>query len=159
LATHGGFPLSDMWDSLTNMGAFLHKRCLTDFTWNSASNAKKRLIAKAERPRQSSWGFGYEDLEKFCEKVKDLFPVKAVIRGHDHVKEGWENFDLYKKVPLLTLNSFGFNYLNYSLIEGHYKQNFVFYGVSKDKILPNIRKLIPVDSQTHKEFYAQRAFL
>lgn len=155
LATHGGFPLSDMWDSLTNMEAFSNKRCLTDFTWNRAANKKKSLISIAERPKQASWEFGYEDLEKFCEKVKDIFPVNAVIRGHDHVKEGWENFDLYKKVPLLTLNSFGFNYYDNSLAEGKYKQNFVYYGLSKDKILPDARKLIPVDSQIHKDFYVQ----
>ena len=159
LATHGGFPLSDRWDSLTSMDAFLHKRCLTDFTWNRAANKKKSLIAIAERPKQSSWEFGFDDLEKFCEKVKDLFPVKAVIRGHDHVKEGWENFDLYKTIPLLTLNSFGFNYLNNSLSEGQYKQNIVYYETSKDKILPDVRKLIPVDSNTHKEFYGQSSSL
>ena len=76
---------------------------------------------------------------------------------HDYAgaKEGWENFDLYKTIPLLTLNSFGFNYLNNSLSEGQYKQNIVYYETSKDKILPDVRKLIPVDSNTHKEFYGQ----
>jgi hypothetical protein len=62
--------------------------------------------------------------------VESFFPVKRVVRGHDHVENGWECPETYKSTPLLTLNGFVFHYLSGSyntyaatLVIGVYREN------------------------------------
>jgi 3',5'-cyclic AMP phosphodiesterase CpdA len=120
LATHGGVPLQDRWDTLKTMEAFHHQRSLGDFTWSRATSYPSKLGWKYDRARRatsSAFEFGYRDLEGFCRAVETVFPVKRVVRGHDHVENGFETPEKYKSIPLLTINGFGFNYLTNSVAD------------------------------------------
>jgi hypothetical protein len=117
LATHGGVPLQDRWETLNNMEAFNHQRTLADFTWTRAASFPSKLgwkIDPERRKKSSDFSFGYKDLDGFCKAVEEVFPVKRIVRGHDHVQDGWELPEGYKSVPVLTINGFGFNYLSNS---------------------------------------------
>ncbi len=114
LATHGGVPLADRWASLTSLEAFHHPRALDDFTWTRAAEAPIRRgwqFDPERRARSSDFDYGWRDLEGFAKAVESVFPVKRVVRGHDHVAGGAAIPVRYQAVPLLTLNAFGFDYL------------------------------------------------
>lgn len=118
LATHGGVPLQDRWPTLKTMEAFHHERALGDFTWTRATNYPSKMGWKydpAKRQTSSTFEFGYKDLEGFCKAVVPVFPVKRIVRGHDHMEHGFEVHAQYKTTPVLTINGFGFNYLNNSV--------------------------------------------
>jgi hypothetical protein len=117
LATHGGIPLEDRWPYFKSHESLHHKRCLGDFTWTRAAQVPTKKGWKydpARRLYSSSFEYGYKDLEGFCKAVEPLFPMKYLVRGHDHVEGGFEIPVEYKATPLLTLNGFGFNYLSNS---------------------------------------------
>lgn len=117
LATHGGFPLEDRWPYITTNEALHHQRCLGDFTWTRASTVPSKKGWKYDpqkRRHSSSFEYGYKDFEGFCKAIEQVFPVKCMVRGHDHVEGGFEIPKEYKETPLLTLNGFGFNYLSNS---------------------------------------------
>jgi len=118
LATHGGVPLQDRWGTLKTLEAFHHERALGDFTWARATNYPSKLGWKYDpekRLTSSTFEFGYKDMDGFCKAVETIFPVKRVVRGHDHVENGFEVPANYKNIPLLTINGFGFNYLSNSV--------------------------------------------
>lgn len=152
LATHGGIPLEDRWPHLRNMESFHHERCLGDFTWTRAMDAPIRTGWRYATNRQASsdFQFGYKDLEQFCEAVRSIFPVARLIRGHDHVEHGHEAFGSYERVPILTLNGFGFNYITNSVAK--YRPELVL-GVGQPHALPRIER-IPVDPAEHASLYA-----
>jgi hypothetical protein len=155
LATHGGIPLNDKWPSLDCLEAFHDNRCLQDFTWNRVADARFRFINKKLRGEQTTWEFGYEDLEKFCDKVRAFFPVKAVVRGHDHVKGRVQKLDSFQKVPLVTLNGFGFDYLTNSILKEHYAADLV-YGRMVAEGLPLV-ETVPADMPAHAGVYPPKA--
>jgi len=133
LATHGGVPLEDRWPALKVVSDFENAFILGDFTWTRATTVPHKKgwqYDAAKRKTSSNFEFGYKDLEGFCKRVESFFPVKRLVRGHDHVESGWESPKEYKTVPMLTLNGFGFHYLsgsyeNYAdaLILGIYRKN------------------------------------
>jgi len=138
LATHGGVPLQDRWDTLGKMEAFHHQRSLGDFTWSRATSYPSKLGWKYDRARRatsSAFEFGYRDLEGFCRAVETVFPVKRVVRGHDHVENGFETPEKYKSIPLLTINGFGFNYLTNSVADYRLK---LALGVGVPGDLPRV---------------------
>lgn len=153
LATHGGIPLSDRLDTIKDMEGLLQKRTLNDFTWNRAADVKSRLFNEKLRPTNFDFEFGYSDLEKFCLSVSRFFPVKAVIRGHDHVEKGVEFLSKYKVVPLLTLNGFGFNHQNNSLRADYYKDSIPYVELDHSQAIPKDIKSIEIDKMMLKEFY------
>ncbi len=141
LATHGGVPLQDRWETLKTLEAFHHERVLGDFTWTRATNYPTKQGWKydpAKRATSSAFEFGYKDLEGFCKAVETVFPVKRVVRGHDHVENGFEVPDKYKSIPLLTLNGFGFNCLNSSVAD--YRPKLVL-GVGVPGELPRVEEV------------------
>jgi hypothetical protein len=118
LATHGGVPLRDRWPTLKNMESFHHERSLEDFTWTRATEYPKKVGFMSEhRAASSNFEFGYKDFEGFCQTVSEFFAVKQLVRGHDHVPGGFHKHPEYKINPVLTLNGFGFHYLDNSLLK------------------------------------------
>ena len=115
LATHGGVPLEDRWSNLKSLVDLEDPKTLGDFTWTRATTKpykKGWQYDPAKRKTSSNFEFGYKDLEGFCKSVESFFPVKRLVRGHDHVESGWESPKEYRAVPILTLNGFGFHYLS-----------------------------------------------
>lgn len=126
LVTHGGVPLQDRWDTLKTLEAFHHERTLGDFTWTRATSWPSKAGWKydpARRATSSAFEFGHQDLDGFCKAVESVFPVKRVVRGHDHVGNGFEITASYKNTPLMTINGFGFHYLTNSV--ANYRQKLV----------------------------------
>lgn len=141
LATHGGMPLKDRWDTLKTLEAFHHERTLGDFTWTRATPWPFKLgwsHDPARRVTSSAFEFGYQDLDGFCKAVESVFPVKRVLRGHDHVENGFEITASYKNTPLMTLNGFGFGYTTNSVAK--YRQKLVL-GVGITGQLPRIEEV------------------
>lgn len=141
LATHGGVPLQDRWETLKTLEAFHHQRTLADFTWTRATGYPSKLGWKydpSRRAASSAFEFGYKDLQGFCKVVEAVFPVKCVIRGHDHVKNGYEIPAAYRNTPLLTINGFGFNYLTNSV--ANYRPKLIL-GIGVTGQLPRVEEV------------------
>jgi len=138
LATHGGVPLEDRWPYLKTPEALHHKRCLGDFTWTRAAKVPTKKGWKYDPQRRvysSSFEYGYKDLEGFCKSVESFFPVKFLVRGHDHVEGGFEIPKEYSAIPVLTLNGFGFHHLSNSF--SSYRESLV-YGLSENGNFPEV---------------------
>ena len=142
LATHGGLPLADQWANITALEHFEDARVLEDFTWTRAVDAPRRRgwqYAPERRKRSSDFEFGWRDLQEFATVFSELFPVRRVVRGHDHVAGGWARPDAYQQaVPLLTLNGFGFDHLTNSMEQ--YREYLVL-GVYKKDQLPRVEEV------------------
>ena len=141
LATHGGVPLPDRWETLKTMEAFHHQKTMADFTWSRAgakSIAAGWKYDPARRATSSAFEYGYKDLEGFCKAVEGIFSVKRMIRGHDHVANGAEVMTEYKLIPVLTLNGFGFDYLSNSVAK--YRPDLTL-GVSISGDLPRVESV------------------
>lgn len=150
LATHGGVPLADRWPFLKTMEAFHHTRCLDDFTWSRLVNYPKRVGWTTERRQNSSdFGLGYLDLEGFCQTAQSVFPVSRVVCGHEHIENGWEKPDCYKKIPVLKINGFGFDYLNNSVSK--YRTSIVI-GIGKSGQLPKVEN-VPFSPEEYSGVY------
>lgn len=138
IAAHGGIPLEDRWPFLKTFEALQHPRCLGDFTWTRATRAPFKKGWKFDAPRRaysSSFEFGFRDFQGFCNAVAGLFKVRGLVRGHDHVTGGHESPAEYAETPLLTINGFGFNYLNNSY--ALYRNSLVI-AVSEDGEMPRV---------------------
>lgn len=84
-AAHGGIPLSDIWPAVKNFNDLVtNERGLNDFVWNRVSEDRPRKIPNRFYSQSE---FGYEDFFKFCEVAGTWgkWPVKWMVRGHDHV--------------------------------------------------------------------------
>lgn len=152
LATHGGVPLGDRFESLTSVEALNEPGCLDDFTWTRAVPYPRRIGWKLDverRQTSSSFEFGYDDLRLFCETTRSFFDVRSVIRGHDHVPLGADIPKSYTSVPLLTLNGFGFDHLGFS--PGKYRETLLL-GVTQGGGLPRIEEF-PVSVEEWTGFY------
>ena len=153
LATHGGIPLEDRWETLKNIEAFNHPRTLDDFTWTRATNQPKKLgwhHDPEKRKRSSDFEFGYKDFNNFCQSVAKVLPVERVVRGHDHVEKGWEIHKEYTEYPVLTLNGFGFDHLTNSVK----KYRTLALGVAVLNELPRVDLVIWSDQDYH-DIYGQ----
>lgn len=156
LATHGGVPLEDRWADLKNMEAFHHQRALDDFTWTRATSMPHKKgwkYAPDKRARSSDFEFGYKDLEGFCKATADVFSVKRVVRGHDHVAEGAERPEGYDNAPVLTINGFGFDYLSNSAQK--YRADLAL-GVFVPGKLPRIEQ-VPFSPEDYAAIYPAAA--
>lgn len=100
LVSHGGFPLSDLHERLTETGNWNDAACLSDFVWTRAHpKARRKLPNRFSRGSQ----FGYEDFAAFCELSARLGrPLTHMIRGHDHVEDRYALFPAYQAHPVLT---------------------------------------------------------
>lgn len=154
LATHGGVPLEDRWPHLKNMEAFHHERALADFTWTRAASVPLRKgwkYAPDKRARSSDFDYGYRDLEGFCKAAAEVFNIKRVVRGHDHVAEGSEKPEGYDNVPVLTINGFGFDYLTNSV---HKYRTTLALGVFVPGELPRVEQ-VPFSREDYDALYCQ----
>ena len=106
LAAHGGVPLSDVWNSLLTKDDLNSAACLQDFVWTRPHHRRKRTVPNRSR---KGAGLGHQDFDGFCELAEKLFgfPVRWMLRGHDHVDsvERFASFDAYQNHPLLTINT------------------------------------------------------
>lgn len=153
LATHGGIPLEDRWGTLKNIESFNHPRTLDDFTWTRAASEPKRagwMYDPDKRKRSSDFEFGYKDFNKFCQSVAEVFPVKRVVRGHDHVESGAQILKEYTEYPVLTLNGFGFDYLTNSVK----KYRPLALGVAVLNELPRVDQ-VSFSAQDYDDIYGQ----
>lgn len=100
LAVHGGFPLTDLHETLARTGDWNHPDCLSDFVWARAHpRARRKLPNRTTRGSQ----FGYEDFAAFCGVSATLGrAVTHMVRGHDHVDERYEIYPAYASHPVLT---------------------------------------------------------
>ena len=110
LATHGGFPLSDLQaqgQETADEPAFLEwlnsEACLKDFTWTRINRAPKRLPDRYSSGSQ----YGFKDFEAFCQLKPDWFPVTHLVTGHEHPANGFELHPTYKINPAVTLLGMG----------------------------------------------------
>lgn len=157
LASHAGFPLKDRWDSLKNLEDFYHPRCLDDFTWNRIQSSPDAFILNDARNEEKSWTFGWDTIANFRDKVKGLIDFNCLIRGHDHLTEGWEIHQKFVRVPVLTLNSFGFNNISNSLQRGSYKKEVVYFIAESDGTLkPENIKKVPIHEDLLEQFYSSK---
>ena len=103
LVAHGGFPLTDLHARLAETRDWNDPQCLNDFVWSRAHpRARKKLPNRMARGSQ----FGYEDFGVFCTLSETLGrPVTHMVRGHDHVDEGYEIYPAYAATPVLTMIS------------------------------------------------------
>jgi hypothetical protein len=154
LATHGGIPLQDRWQSLVTLEAFHHPRTLDDFTWTRAAEVPIRRgwqFAPDRRHRSSDFDYGWRDLEGFAQAVAPIFPVRRVVRGHDHVAGGSHRPEGYKSIPLLTLNAFGFDYLTNETAK--YRDSLAL-GVAVRDQLPAVEQ-VPVPQDQRAAIYGE----
>jgi hypothetical protein len=100
LLAHGGFPLVDLHPRLAETRDWNDPMCLSDFVWTRAHpKARKKLPNRFSRGSQ----FGYEDFAAFCSLSTGLGRlVTHMVRGHDHVEEGYEAYPAYRAHPVLT---------------------------------------------------------
>ncbi|HEX8512252.1 MAG TPA: metallophosphoesterase [Allosphingosinicella sp.] len=100
LIAHAGFPLTDLHSRLEETGNWNDPVCLSDFTWTRAHpTARKKMPNRFTRGSQ----FGHEDFDAFCALSARLGrPVTHMVRGHDHVEEGYAIYPAYKAHPVLT---------------------------------------------------------
>jgi len=152
LATHGGIPLPDRWDSLKTLEAFHHERTLDDFTWTRAASMPYKVgwrVSPERRAVSSGFEFGFDDLAGFCRAAEPVVKISHVVRGHDHVEGGAERAARYVAVPLLTLNGFGFHYVSDSVQQ--YRKNLVI-GVRRLGQLPEVEE-VAVQPDEHAAVY------
>jgi Calcineurin-like phosphoesterase len=158
LATHGGVPFRDRWPTLKTLEAFYDERALGDFTWVRLIDwpNKNHIRYDVEKRKTSSaFDMGYKDLEEFCNKAAEIgegFTVKRIVRGHDHVENGFEAPANYKNIPLLTMNGFGFDYISNSVAS--YREKLAL-GVGVSGQLPRVEEVAYL-SEEHSGVYPRR---
>ena len=100
LVAHAGFPLTDLHAQLEESGDWNAPACLSDFTWTRAHpTARRKMPNRFTRGGQ----FGREDFADFCALSARIGrPVTHMVRGHDHVEEGYAIYPAYEAHPILT---------------------------------------------------------
>lgn len=103
--SHGGFPHTDVHDSLHTRADLCSKKCLDDFLWARLSESMKKRPNRGNRGHE----FGWKDFAQFCQVMTERvrIPVMRLIRGHDHVPERWRLPSEYAEHPVLTINAMG----------------------------------------------------
>ncbi len=110
LATHGGFPLSDLHpqgqaaaDEQAYLAWLNSEACLKDFTWSRINRAPKKLPDRYSSGSQ----YGFKDFEAFCHLKTEWFSVTHMVTGHEHPANGFELHPTYKVNRALTLLGMG----------------------------------------------------
>ncbi|WP_439628425.1 metallophosphoesterase [Gemmata sp.] len=104
--SHGGFPHTDLHESLRTRADLGAKRCLDDFLWARLSESVKKRPNRGNRGHE----FGSRDFASFCQvagREHLRVPVCRLIRGHDHVAERWQLPEEYREFPVVTINAMG----------------------------------------------------
>ena len=104
LAAHGGIPHTDLHGSIQERADLNREGCLQDFVWTRA-----KLEYKKRWPNRNSKGcsFGLEDFNDFCRLMTERvnFPVRRMVRGHDHMEERFDIFEKNAQNQMLTINN------------------------------------------------------
>jgi hypothetical protein len=107
LVAHGGVPHTDLLATLKTLEDFNRPAALTDFVWTRLHERAKRKI-----PNRSTRGcsLGIEDFDAFCKHASNVLgrPVRAMIRGHDHIGERFLVHEHYKNHPVVTINAMSY---------------------------------------------------
>lgn len=157
LVTHGGFPLSDLHaqgNATENCSSYLDwlnsDACLQDFTWTRIHRAPKKLPDRYSSGSQ----YGYRDFEAFCNLKPDWFPVRRMITGHEHPKDGYALHATYQTNPALTLVGFGFDDLRSSGWQAcEYYRDTLFFAQGVANELPRVIEL-RVDRESLRDFFS-----
>lgn len=117
-ASHAGIPLNDRYSEIKFLDSFIKDEdSLRDLCWvrykkypsKFEIHLQPRNELKRKIYRSSDFLFGKDNLKEFQVAMRDVFDVKAVIRGHDHESDGfledsWKNAtDPSDTIQLLTL--------------------------------------------------------
>ena len=160
LATHGGFPLQDLWPSLTERSQLESWRASKDFTWGRWKPNLPRnaiwMMADERATSASRSGFGYKDFTDFCTAMTTMFPVQRMVRGHDHIEAGWDAPPKYANHPVLTLTASGFLNafgMTYSTEASSYRESLAL-GIGCAGALPGV-ELIAVPASDCSALYGQ----
>lgn len=153
LITHGGFPLIDLQDQLSdtnNNVAWLNSaNALQDFTWTRISRYKMKL------PNRASTGcsYGFDDFAKFCEVTKPFFPTKQLVTGHNHPEGGYDKHPNWLVNPALTLTGYGFDdgYEKPEAFNSLYRQSLIIGRCCQDT-LPEVIQVL-VDRSDLNDFF------
>ena len=150
LATHGGIPLKDRWPTLKGFESFHHPQALTDFTWTRV--AEKPTSALRKPGTSDNCEAGVMDVEGFCKAAQSFFPVKRLVRGHDHIDEtGYLFQPKHKNIPVLTINGFGTRQ-SFRIPEGQvkwYAQKLILGVLDSREQLPRIEE-VPYRPEEHE---------
>lgn len=156
LATHGGFPHTDLLSELGELSDTADKvrwlndsRCLKDFTWTRISRYPRKI------PNRTTAGcsYGFRDFEAFQAATREFFPVARLITGHDHPEQGFDTHPTWVEAPALTISGLGFgdNYDEAAAYSRGYRDYLVVARHRRDRI-PEVIK-IPVDRDDLDHFY------
>ncbi len=103
-AAHGGMPHCDLLDNIKDRASLNDIDCVTDFIWTRVSRNSRH-----KEPNRLTRGceFGYEDFYAFCKLVTERlnFPVKRMVRGHDHIEDRYQLHKRCKDYRMLTVNN------------------------------------------------------
>ena len=103
-AAHGGMPHCDLHKDITDPASLNSIDCVTDFIWTRVSRNSKH-----KEPNRLTRGceFGYEDFYAFCKLVTERldFPVKHMVRGHDHIEDRHQLHKRCNDYRMLTINN------------------------------------------------------
>lgn len=141
LATHGGFPLSDLQtqgQAITEEQSYLDwlssDACLKDFTWTRINRVPKRLPDRFSSGAQ----YGFKDFEAFCQLKPQWFPVTHLVTGHEHPANGFDLHLTYRINQAVTLLGMGLDE-----ITGAYNDN-LYLGRGVTGAVPEVIA-VPVD--------------
>lgn len=104
LLAHGGIPQSDLWSAIDTPDAMENPTCLQDFVWTRAHpRARRREPSRASKGAE----FGRDDFAGFCELASRIvgFPVRRMIRGHDHFEQRFDVYPAYRTHRPVTINA------------------------------------------------------
>lgn len=150
LFTHGGFPLVDLHADLEGRTTLEEKvewlnseKALQDFTWTRITRYPRRI------PNRHSTGssYGFKDFAAFCEAVKDFFPARRLVNGHEHPDGGVDVHSSWQEHPALTLSGFGFDASQYGSASGfteNYRKTLTLARCRAD----DIPELVHIDVDT-----------
>lgn len=103
LVAHGGVPHTDLHEALRDTGDWEDPAVLEDFVWTRAHGRSRRKLPNRTR---RGCQFGRLDFADFAALATDLGrPVRAMLRGHDHVEDRYEIHDRHAPVPVVTINT------------------------------------------------------
>jgi len=104
LVAHGGVPHVDLQGRIHQASDFNEPLMLADFVWTRMHESARRKI-----PNRTTRGcsLGFEDFDAFCEHAARVLghPVRAMLRGHDHVPDRFLVHERYRRHPVVTINA------------------------------------------------------
>lgn len=154
--THGGVPHTDLQKSAMALVSSADKLtwlntspCLQDLTWTRITRFPKKL------PNRESTGcsYGFLDFKSFADVMSGAAQIAALVTGHEHPAEGFDQHDSWIESRALTLTGFGFGteYTDSEAFREQYR-NSLFVGRLGTSVLPETVH-IPVDRIQLEDFF------